>query len=126
MKISTMADAFYIGIDVGATSTKVSLVTPVGQIKEHQTTPSNLRNPTPDSFLADVSTIVARMIQNYLVDGIGIALCSLVNQDHSGAFLSVNAPALNNLNIKSAFEKRFGLPVRVINDVNAFALAEYR
>jgi N-acetylglucosamine repressor len=37
----------------------------------------------------------------------------------------VNAPALNNLDIKSAFESRFGFPVRVINDVNAFALAEY-
>jgi glucokinase len=120
-----MTDAFYIGIDVGATSTKVCLVTPVGQIREYQTIPSNLRKPTPDSFLEDVNTIVARLIQNHPVDGIGIALCSLVNQDHSGAFLSVNAPALNNLNIKRAFEKRFGLPVRVINDVNAFALAEY-
>jgi glucokinase len=120
-----MTDAFYIGIDVGATYTKVSLVTPVGQIQAYQTILSNLKTPSPDSFLVDISTVVARFIQKQSVDGIGIALCSLVNADHSGAFLSVNAPALNNLNIKSAFEKRFGIPVRVINDVNAFALAEY-
>ena len=120
-----MTDTFYIGIDVGATSTKVSLVNPVGQILAYQTIPSNLKTPSPDSFLEDASIIVAGFIQNHPVLGIGIALCSLVNEDHSGAFLSVNAPALNNLNIKSAFENRFGIPVRVINDVNAFALAEY-
>jgi glucokinase len=120
-----MTDAYYIGIDVGATSTKVSVVTPTWQIREHQTIPSNLRNATPDPFLKDISTIVDRFFQKHAVDGIGIALCSLINQDHSGAFLSVNAPALNNLDIKSVFEKRFAIPVRVINDVNAFALAEY-
>jgi glucokinase len=120
-----MTSAFFIGIDVGATSTKVSLVTPIGQIQAHRNILSNLKTPSPDSFLEDVSTIVSGFTQNQPVDGIGIALCSLVNADHSGAFLSVNAPALNNLNIKKAFEKRFCIPVRVINDVNAFALAEY-
>lgn len=120
-----MTDCSYIGIDVGATATKVSLVNPIGQILDYQTIPSNLKTPSPDLFLEDVSAITAEFIQNSAVIGIGIALCSLVNEDHNGAFLSVNAPALNNLNIKSAFESRFCLPVRVINDVNAFALAEY-
>ncbi len=41
------------------------------------------------------------------VTGIGIALCSLVNDDYSGAFLSVNAPALNNLDIKRHLAKAY-------------------
>jgi glucokinase len=120
-----MTESSYIGIDVGATSTKVSLVNHIGQILDYQTIPSNLKTPSPDEFLVDVSAIIKKFIQDNQVIGLGIALCSLVNEDHSGAFLAVNAPALNNLDIKSVFESRFGFPVRVINDVNAFALAEY-
>jgi len=120
-----MTESFYIGIDIGGTSTKISLVNTNGQILDHQTIPSNLKAPSPVLFLEDVSAIITKLIQDYPVTGIGIALCSLVNDDYSGAFLSVNAPALNNLDIKSAFESRFGFPVRVINDVTAFALAEY-
>ncbi len=120
-----MTESSYIGIDVGATFTKVSLVDPAGQILDFQTIPSNLKTPSPASFLDDVSAIIANFIQEKPITSIGIALCSLVNEDHNGAFLSVNAPALNNLDIKSAFESCFGFPVRVINDVNAFALAEY-
>lgn len=33
---------------------------------------------------------------------------------------------MNHLNIQRVFEDRFGYPVRVINDVNAYALAEYQ
>jgi len=120
-----MTESLYIGIDVGATSTKVGLVNPTGQILDYKTIPSQLKTPSPALFLENVSTIITKFFHAHPVTGIGIALCSLVNDDHSGAFLSVNAPALNNLNIKSVLESRFGLPVRVINDVNAFALAEY-
>lgn len=120
-----MTEPVYIGVDVGGTTTKISLVQGSGQVLDTLIIPSNLKYPSPDSFLEDISVILKEYIREGSVSGIGVAICSLVNEDHTGAFLSVNAPALNNLNIKSAFEKRFGIPVRVINDVNAFALAEY-
>jgi glucokinase len=125
MKESKMTETRYIGMDVGGTTTKISLVNAMGQILDYRTIPSNLKTPLPDRFLADVSAIITHFTKEFQVSGMGIALCSLVNKDQSGAFLAVNAPALNNLDIKSAFESRFGFPVRVINDVNAFALAEY-
>ena len=120
-----MTESRYIGMDVGGTVTKISLVDTMGQILEYQTIPSNLKTPSPDRFLTDVSAIITHFTREYQVSGMGIALCSLVKEDHSGAFLAVNAPALNRLDIKNAFESRFGFPVHVINDVNAFALAEY-
>ncbi len=91
-------------------------------------TRSSLRTskaPSPQPFLEQAYAIVAGYLGEQAVSGIGIALCSLVNEAHTGSFLSVNAPALDGLDIQAAFAQRFGLPVRVINDVAAHALAEY-
>ncbi len=114
-----------IGIDIGATNTKIGLVDASGSLLAHQVIASNLKAPSPQPFLEQAYAIVAGYLEKQAVSGIGIALCSLVNEAHTGSFLSVNAPALDGLDIQAAFAQRFGLPVRVINDVAAHALAEY-
>jgi glucokinase len=114
-----------VGIDIGATYTKIALVDGVGRMLAHQVIPSNLKAPSPQPFLEQAYAIVEGFRVDHPVSGIGIALCSLVNETHTGSFLSVNAPALDGLDIQAAFAGRFGLPVRVINDVAAYALAEY-
>jgi glucokinase len=114
-----------VGIDIGATNTKIALVDSTGSLLAHQTIPSNLKAATPQPFLEQAYAIVEGYLEAHPVSGIGIALCSLVNETHTGSFLSVNAPALDGLDIQAAFAQRFGLPVRVINDVAAHALAEY-
>ncbi|MCL5995991.1 MAG: ROK family protein [Chloroflexi bacterium] len=114
-----------IGIDIGGTNTKIGLVDASAQILNHQVVRSDLMSDDPAPFVATISEIVERYLQAYPVEGIGFSLCSLVNAERTGAFLSVNAPALNHLNIKAVFENRFGRPVQVLNDVNAYALAEY-
>ena len=114
-----------IGIDIGGTNTKIGLVDASAQLLDYQVVRSDLMGDDPAPFVAAMSGIVERYLQAYPVAGIGFSLCSLVNAERSGAFLSVNAPALNYLNIKAVFESRFGRPVQVLNDVNAYALAEY-
>jgi glucokinase len=116
-----------IGIDIGATNTKVGLVcigAPV-RILEIEQFPTDLRGKDPTSFLAQTNAIVERYAGGRHLQRIGVALCSLINADRTGAFLSVNAPALNHLNMKATLEGRFDCPVQVMNDVNAYALAEY-
>ena len=120
-----MGNDIAIGIDVGGTRTKVGLVTSSGELLDHQAVATDLTGD-PGPFLTAVCAIVERYRSELRVKGIGIALCSLINEDHTGASLSVNAPALNQLDLKALFENRFGCPVRVLNDVNAYALAEYR
>jgi glucokinase len=66
-----------------------------------------------------------KMASHFPISGIGISLCSLINHEHTGASISVNAPALNGLDIKNIISTRLRCPVRVINDVNAYARAEY-
>src|SRR5690348_7178350 len=98
-----MEEAYAIGIDVGGTNTKIGLASATAMLVQHETIPSNLQGADASPFLAAVYQRVERYIRACPMRGIGIALCSLVNADHSGAFLSVNAPALNHLNIRQAF-----------------------
>lgn len=120
-----MSGNLAIGIDVGATNTKIGLVNSSAEIVDHQIIASDLGAHDQTAFLAATGRIVAHYLRGNQVNGIGISLCSLINEEHTGASLSVNAPALNHLNIKAAFESRFGCLAQVINDVNAYALAEY-
>jgi glucokinase len=121
-----MASACAIGVDIGATHTKIGLVEPPGRLLDLLVIPSNLKGRDPAHFLSAAFVAVAGLAGGRRLGGIGISLCSLINQEHTGALLSVNAPALNGLDIQAAFAGRFGVPVCVINDVNAFALAEHR
>jgi glucokinase len=117
-------EALAVGIDIGGTHTKIGLISASGRIIDYQSIPSDLQSNDPRPFLENANGVVEGFTWGYPVKGIGISLCSLINKDHNGALLSVNAPALNNLNIQTEFEDTFDLPVQVINDVNAYALAE--
>ena len=121
-----MNDNLAIGIDIGASYTKIGLVNPAGEILEHATIPSELQSADPGPFLEASGAVVTRLLSQRSVKGIGISLCSILNEAHTGVLLSVNAPALAGLNIRQAFAGRFNLPVQVCNDVAAFALAETR
>ena len=120
-----MSEAFAIGMDVGGTHTKIGLVNSAGRLLGYQSIPSDLGGEDAAPFLERTMSIMASYLQAQPAQGLGIALCSLINAEHTGSLLSVNAPALNGLNLKQIYEERFGLPVQVMNDVNAYALAEY-
>ncbi|HEY3289416.1 MAG TPA: ROK family protein [Anaerolineae bacterium] len=122
---------YAVGIDIGATNTKIGLVradapdgkTPV--LVAHATLSSQLHGPNAEPFIESIAQTVRSLVKEERISRIGVSLCSLINTAHTGAFLSVNAPALNGFDISAAFTSRFGCPVRVLNDVNAYALAEY-
>jgi glucokinase len=120
-----MMENLAIGIDIGATNTKIGLVDSTARIREHATISSQLDTVDPAPYLAAVNAVVEQYTNRYPVNGIGVALCSLVNAEHTGALWAVNAPALNHLNIQQAFATRFGCPVQVLNDVVAYTIAEY-
>ncbi|RPJ52302.1 MAG: ROK family protein, partial [Chloroflexi bacterium] len=124
-----MLPTYAIGIDVGATTTKIGLISAVSgapsTLLDHQSIPSQLGGTDPAHFLAAVGRVIEDYLAAHPVAGIGVSLCSLINAEHSGALLSVNAPALNNLDIKRTLTERYGCPVLVGNDVAAHALGEY-
>jgi glucokinase len=120
-----MQNCYAVGIDVGATTTKIGLVQAPDRLLDHQTIPSQLSGNDPTPFLTAAGQVIERFVASYPVAGIGVSLCSLINVEHTGALLSVNAPALNHFDMKASLTDRFGCPVLVGNDVAAYALAEY-
>ncbi len=118
---------YAVGIDIGASNTKIGLVTRdrPGHIAAQRTLPTQLDGSQAEPFVDDIVGVVRQLAEGAPIVRAGVSLCSLINADHTGAFLSVNAPALNHFNIKAACEARLGCPVQVMNDVNAYALAEY-
>jgi glucokinase len=121
-----MDSSLAIGIDVGASYTKIGLVNEAGEILEHRVIPSELQGSDPSGFLAASGAVVSQFSAGREVKGIGVSLCSILNEERTGVLLSVNAPALMGLDFPRAFSQRFSLPVQVCNDVAAFALAESR
>jgi glucokinase len=121
-----MSGILAVGIDVGGTNTKIGLVDSAGEILAHRVIPSELQTHDPALFLASTGAVVEQFLSGHLVQGIGISLCSIVNEARTGVLLSVNAPALAGLDVRAAFAQRFDLPVQVSNDVSAYALAETR
>ncbi|HEX6279822.1 MAG TPA: ROK family protein [Pyrinomonadaceae bacterium] len=59
------------------------------------------------------------------VDSIGISLPGLINRHNGGVAFSVNIPEHSSLNIAQATAEATGVPVKLENDANAAALAEF-
>jgi len=60
------------------------------------------------------------------VTGIGIGVPSVVDVDSGTVYDVTNIPSWKKVELKTIIENRFGLPVRVNNDVNCFILGEHR
>jgi predicted NBD/HSP70 family sugar kinase len=67
-----MDNRLAIGIDVGASYTKVGLVGSSGQILEHCVIPSRLDSNDPSGFLSATGAVVTQYISGRTIQGIGI------------------------------------------------------
>jgi glucokinase len=81
--------------------------------------------------LAAAEAVLATLIQAIEaqltpeVTGIGVGVPSIVNPDLGIVYETANIPSWREIPLKAELERHFGLPVRVNNDVNCFALGEY-
>jgi len=60
------------------------------------------------------------------VDGVGIGSAGLIERDPGRIAFSPNLPAWTGASLPDLFRREFRVPIRMDNDVNAFALAEWR
>lgn len=59
------------------------------------------------------------------VQGIGVAVPSVVDVEHGVVYNVVNIPSWERVELKAILEKEFEVPVQVENDANCFALGEH-
>ena len=109
-----------LGIDIGGTTINMGLVEG-SRIVEKKTVPSFekewTKQQTLDYLCDEISGIITPETEH-----IGIGVPTLVDPAKGIAYQAANIPSWDEVNIKEAVEKRFGVPVSVNNDSNCFAL----
>ena len=75
--------------------------------------------------LEQIITLIGS-VMDASVTGIGIGVPSVVDVETGIVYDVTNIPSWKKVELKSILETKFGLPVRVNNDVNCFILGEHR
>ena len=126
--MTTSAESSYaIGIDLGATKTEAALVDVDGRIADRQRTPTEAAKG-PDHV---IETIVTMVSTHYLrnadhpVTAIGVGVAGQVDPNNG---VVRRAPNLDwrEFPIRERLEAAMGLPVAVLNDVQAITYGECR
>ncbi|WP_045798514.1 ROK family protein [Streptococcus equinus] len=107
----------YLALDIGGTYIKYGLVDETGKISDKNKikTPDNLRG-----FILQVGKIID---SNHEIAGIGISTPGRV--DKGIIYFGGSVPYLDEIPLKTVFESEYSLPVTIINDGKAAALAEH-
>ncbi len=117
-----MTEPTIIGVDLGGTKVSVGAVTEGAVAK-------TVRREVPSQDAADV--VLAEIIDaidevfDPTVVGIGCGVPSVVDVEHGIVFDVENIPSWKEMHLKAALEDRFGVPVSVNNDANAFVVGEF-
>ena len=125
--IPSTDESLALGFDLGGSHTKLGLITRSGQVLAFDQLPTDVESIGLErflsSFLGRLQAMLARA--HGQVVGIGGSLLGWTDEERSGPFLCFNAPSLHGLKLRQLLEQEFNLPVRLIDDTNAHALAEY-
>ncbi|NQT98181.1 MAG: ROK family protein [Candidatus Marinimicrobia bacterium] len=110
-----------IGMDIGGTNARAGLVEN-GQLTHLESIPIK-SNGTVKEVLEQIFDLIDR-VKTAAVNGIGIAFPSIMDVEKGIVFDVQNIPAWKEVHLKEIIEQRYGLPVRINNDANCFALGE--
>ncbi len=113
----------YIGIDIGGTKCAVvkAEVTSQGEIKilEKRRFATSGANSTLESIFDAVKELMP-------CDAIGISSGGPLDEKRGVIMSPPNLPGWDEIKIVDMIKERFGVPVKLMNDANACALAEWR
>lgn len=110
----------YLGFDIGGTTIKYGVLDEDGKILEKSSIKTQYDT---NLFYNDLFTIIKEAQKKYSLDGIGISAPGIVQKD--GFMLTAGAiRPLYSENFKTTIENETKIPVCVVNDANAAAIAE--
>jgi len=118
---------YIIGVDVGATHTKIALLNLHGRVVKKASFLTKLykKNELIDTICSCITKlIVEEKLKKKDILGIGIGLPGLVNFKKGLVFYFVNIRDWKNVYLERILEKRTGLPTFIDNDVKVMALGE--
>jgi glucokinase-like ROK family protein len=130
-QLTFRSDAGYLLVaDLGATSVDVALTTLDGRILAHRDEPAEIETG-PEAGLGRVEQLFDQLVATTAalpgrLWGIGIAVPGPVEFVSGQPISPPIMPGWDGYPIRERFERRYGAPVWVDNDVNVLALGEWR
>lgn len=126
-----MQDRPIIGIDIGGTKCAVALARPDGEILHRRSEPTRGDERTPDAVLESLAALAREIMADGKVmpsdvRGVGISCGGPLDREAGVIYAPPNLPQWKAVPVKAFFEEALGMPVRVENDANATALAEWK
>ncbi|WP_404454986.1 ROK family protein [Virgibacillus necropolis] len=115
----------FIGIDIGGTTIKYSIINESGEILFHSKTATDIRKGIDflESKLVDI--VHSLMLKAEHIQGVGISTTGCVHSKTGEIVHAGNTmPDYTGTNLKQLIEKEFHITTSVNNDVNAAALGE--
>jgi glucokinase len=114
-----------IGIDLGGTELRAAVVSADGRVLAHARTETAAMDG-PDAVIGQMAALVGQIRGAHHILGVGIGSPGPLD---AAAGRVVHAPTLrgwNDVPLATLAAERLGLPVRIDNDANVAALAEWR
>jgi len=121
------SDPLLIGVDLGGTNCRMALVEPGGETFHFSHTPTDV-SLSREAFLQRLEGLCQKMIQRAAemgrpVAAVGIGAPGVISAEGT-VEISPNLPHLNGLAFAGHMQRALHLPVLVMNDANAIAVAE--
>ena len=120
-----------LGIDVGGTNVKLGIVDAGGRILARSSMPTKSYNRNKTLLIKAIFSQIHTLLQNSQISlkrlcGIGIGLPGAVDPFKGQVIFLPNIPGWKNVSLRAIFEKEFGVPTLLENDVNMIALGEWK
>jgi glucokinase len=117
-----------LGIDIGATTTKLAVVRKDGTVEHSRTLPTRPEVdglPFGNRLLGEARAVMGSCeAEGWPVAGIGASVAGFVDPDHTRMTFNSGLPWLEGYDLRQALAEGTGLPVTLEIDSNAAALAE--
>ena len=121
---------FQLGIDLGGSKLAIAIADPDGRLIAHETRPSRISgDPEADvlAIAADAADLVARSgLATSDFDAAGLSVPGPIDHERGAILDPPNLPGWEDVPLRARMSEILGLPVRIENDANAAALAEWR
>ncbi|MFI3241969.1 MAG: ROK family protein [Alphaproteobacteria bacterium] len=120
----------FIGIDVGGTNIKIALVNDEGIILYQDKYPTEASKGYETSCL-NIKNAIKKLLKETQqttdsIKGIGIGFPGVVDNKNGTVKYLANMPGWEDINIASQIKNEFGLDVKLENDANCAAIAEWK
>lgn len=115
---------FALGVDIGATNTKVALVSDGGEVVEIETFPTG--RDDAGRLIDSIRDAAVRCRGTAIIRGAGVAVAGFVNRKRDRLSYNPNLEWLVGFPLRDAVADALGVPVEVEVDSNASCLGEYR